>query len=82
MRPALLAALLLAPAAAMADEVTGTILAYDRVAGVIVFEDRTVWAIGAVEVPEGLEAGDVVTIDFTSAGDSGIGRANAVTLDD
>ena len=82
MRPLLLAALLLVPAAARADLVTGTILAYDRVAQVIVFVDRSVWRIGAVEVPEDLEAGDVVTIDYTSAGDSGVGKVNRVTRQD
>ncbi|WP_299816903.1 hypothetical protein [uncultured Jannaschia sp.] len=70
---------LLTATPALADEVSGTILAYDRQANVIVFSDRSVWELGDLEVPEDLEAGDRVTIDFTSAGDSGIGKANALT---
>lgn len=63
---------------------TGKVLAYDRVARVIVFADRSVWNIGAVEVPEGVEAGVTVTIDYTSTGDSGIGigKANRVTIEE
>ncbi|WP_299836450.1 hypothetical protein [uncultured Jannaschia sp.] len=70
---------LLAATPALADQTTGTILAYDREANVIVFNDRSVWELGDLEVPDDLEAGERVTIDFTSAGDSGIGKANAVT---
>ena len=80
MRALLLAALVLAPGLAAADTVTGRVLAFDRVAKVIVFEDRSVWKLGAAEVPEGVEAGDMVTIDYTSAGDSGVGEAIRVAL--
>ena len=80
MRALLLATLLAAPGVAAADLVTGTVLAYDRVAKVIVFEDRTVWKLGKAEVPDGIEAGMRVTIDFTSAGDSGVGRVDKVLI--
>ena len=70
---------LLAATPALADSTTGTILAYDRKANVIVFNDRSTWELGDLVVPEDLEAGDRVTISFTSAGDSGIGKANAIT---
>ena len=75
MRTAALAALLALPAGlAAADDTTGTIVAFDRAADVIVLQDRTVWELGAKTlIPADLEAGDRVKITFTSAGDSGVG---------
>ncbi len=67
---------------ALADSTTGTVVAYDRVSGVIVLKDRTVWQIGkfADKIPEGLEAGDVILIDFRSDADNGFGAINSVTV--
>ncbi|WP_089231776.1 hypothetical protein [Tropicimonas sediminicola] len=65
---------------AAADETEGLILAYDRVANILVLEDLTVWPIAAdVAVPEDLQAGDRVTIDFRSDGENGVGGINALT---
>ena len=70
-------ALLASPA--LADEVTGKIVAYDRQANIIVFEDHSIWELGALMVPGDLTAGDTVTLVFTSNGDSGIGKAQSLT---
>lgn len=73
-----LATLSVLPAAA--DETEGLVLAYDRVANVLVLEDLTVWPLKAeLAVPENLQAGDRVTIDFRSDGENGIGAINALT---
>jgi hypothetical protein len=64
----------------LADETTGEILAFDRVARVIVLTDNTVWQLGeATMTSDDLGAGDEVTIVFTSAGDSGVGSISSVT---
>ena len=64
---------------AMADDTTGTILAFDRAADVIVMADRTVWELGPKTlIPADLVAGDVVKITFTSAGDSGVGTIQSL----
>ena len=79
----LIAAALLAVTAvpAFADSTQGTVLAFDRVANVIVLEDKTVWSLETLKiVPEGLKAGDMVEINFTSNADNGWGRINAVTI--
>lgn len=60
-------------APAQADETTGTILAYDRLANLLVLTDRTVWELSPdLLVPSDLAAGDRVRIDFTAAGEDGI----------
>ena len=79
MRTLLLAVTLLAAAPALADETTGTILAYDRLASRVVLNDRTVWELGTTLVPADLAAGDVVTIAYNSAGDSGVGKITTLT---
>ncbi|SDY45385.1 hypothetical protein SAMN05444004_101479 [Jannaschia faecimaris] len=66
-------------APALADEVTGEILAYDRQANIIIFGDRTVWLLGALLVPGDLTAGYTVTLTFTSDGDNGMKKADALT---
>lgn len=67
---------------ALADSVTGTVLAFDRVAQIIVLKDKTVWSLKDVggSIPDGLEAGDRVTFEFVSAGDSGVGKVNSITV--
>jgi hypothetical protein len=78
MRFLLAAALALASAApASADEVSGTIVAYDRLDNVIVLDDKSVWALSTKAlVPADLKASDRVTLTFTSSGENG---ANAAT---
>lgn len=76
---ALAAALFLLAAPAFADETTVEIVAYDRLANVLVMKDKTVWELGPkVLVPADLKAGDRVRIDFVSAGDSGWGRIRSL----
>ncbi|SDY49374.1 hypothetical protein [Citreimonas salinaria] len=80
MRALLLSAALLAAAPALADETTGTILAYDRVAGLLVLEDKTVWELSAsVTVPEDLVAGDRVRMVYTTAGEDGLTSIDSLT---
>ncbi|UMA65223.1 hypothetical protein LVO79_01745 [Roseivivax marinus] len=79
----LLAALVLSTAAlpAMADSVTGTVAAYDRVDNVLVLDDRTIWSLETLaEVPEGLSAGKEVTISYTSNADNGWQKINAIEV--
>ena len=64
----------------LADETTGTVLAYDRVAGVIVLTDNTVWELpGDLTLPDDLVAGDVILIDFTGGGENGIADIASIT---
>ncbi len=74
------AALLAAPV--LADEVTDTVLAFDRKAGLIVLVDKTVFTLTKTdaEAPEGLKAGDTVTIVYQSRGDDGVGVIESVTI--
>lgn len=61
-------------APALADDTTGTIVAFDRVDKVIVLEDKTTWIFDdKTELSPDLVAGDVVQIIYTGAADSGIG---------
>ncbi|NDW47746.1 hypothetical protein [Ruegeria sp. PrR005] len=79
MRGFFLAATLLVATPVLADEVTGTILAYDRVDGLIVLDDKTVWSLEFVaEVPEGLVSGDEVHIVYETAGEDGITKISAI----
>lgn len=66
---------------ALADNTSGTILAFDRVAHIIVLEDNTIWNIVPVDLalPEDLKAGDKITIDFQTNGDNGVGSINSIT---
>ena len=67
-------------APALADDTTGTIAAYDRLANIIVLKDMTIWEVpGSMELPADLAAGDRVKIVFTSAGDSGVGTIRSIT---
>ena len=74
---ALLAGALALPASA--DETTGEILAYDRLANLIVMRDRTVWNLGPdLMVPADLRSGDRVRIVYAGAGESGIGEISSI----
>ena len=77
MRHLALAALLAGGLAhpALADETTGEILAYDRLANLLVMRDRTVWNLGPdLMVPADLKSGDRVRIEYAGAGESGVGK--------
>lgn len=65
---------------AWADNLKGTVVAYDRVAKRLVLSDKTILELGLTEVPATLGAGDEVEIDFLSAGDSGFGKITGVTI--
>lgn len=81
MRILLASALLAAATPVMADETTGTVLAFDRVAGIIVMDDKTVFSLELLgDVPvEDLVAGDKVTVIYESAGDNGIAKIDSIT---
>ena len=75
MRILIAAALLAAATPAIADQTTGTILAFDRQADIIVMADKTIWQLNPKTlIPADLAAGDTVTIVFTSTGENGIGE--------
>lgn len=73
MRRVIALAVLLAAAPAHADETEGEILAYDRLANLLVMRDRTVWELGAeLMVPADLKSGDRVRLVYRTAGEDGI----------
>lgn len=73
-------AVLAAAGPARADETTGTVLAYDRLANVIVLRDRTVWQLAAtLTVPEDLKAGDRIRIQSAPQGEDGVDKITALT---
>ncbi len=73
-------ALTVLSAPAFADETTGSIVAFDRMANVIVLDDKSVWAIDPkAMVPSDLKAGDNVTLTFLSDGDNGAKPVSTVT---
>lgn len=79
MRLALASAILLVAVPALADQTTGTVVAYDRVAKILVFSDKSIWPLEtASEIPEGLAAGVTVTLDFESDGDNGLVKINSI----
>lgn len=69
-------------APAMADTVTAPVIAFDRKAKIIVLEDKTIFtlATGDAEAPEGLKAGDVVTITYESLGEDGYGVIEQIEI--
>ena len=65
---------------AVADEASGQILAYDRVAHILVLEDKSVWTLDpALVLPEDLAAGDKITIVYEGKADDGIGAISTLT---
>ena len=74
MRHLIAAAVMFAAASpAFADFTEGKVLAYDRVARIVVMEDHTVWQLSdKTIVPEGLVAGEEIRIDFTARGENGV----------
>lgn len=79
MRTLLLASLLLCASPTFADETSGQILAFDRVAKIIVLDDKTTWQVeDATEISDGLMAGDTVKIIYVGGGDSGIASITSI----
>jgi hypothetical protein len=79
MRAFLIVSVMLSAAPALADETSGTILAFDRVANIMVLDDKTVWSLGEkTEVTPDLMAGDTVKIIYVGGGDAGIGPITSV----
>lgn len=77
---ALTSAILSAPV--LADETTGKIVAYDRLANILVLEDKSFWTLDSKTlVPSDLKAGDTVTLTFVSDGDNGAKPATALVRD-
>lgn len=70
-------------APAFADQVSGSVLAYDRVNHIIILDDKTVWSIPAdFSLPENLLAGDNITIEFKGAAEDGIGPILTIVRSD
>ncbi|MGB3315410.1 MAG: hypothetical protein WBB85_13430 [Albidovulum sp.] len=79
MRALLFALPLLLATPALADETTGTVIAFDRAARVIVLDDKTIWPLGeATETSPDLVAGDVVKIIYVGGGDAGVDKITSV----
>lgn len=79
MRALLLALPLLLSTPAIADETTGKILAFDRVANVIVLDDKTIWPLAdTTETSPDLVAGDMVRIDYVGGGDTGVASITSI----
>ncbi len=78
---AVLSSLLAFTAAALADSTTGTVSAYDRLAGVIVLTDKSVYSLDSatIDIPPNLSAGDKITIEFEGDED-GISAINGITI--
>ena len=84
MRQLLLATALTALAMpAFADGSQGTVVAFDRVANVIVLDDHSIWEVPAtLALPEDLVAGDKIIISYQSNGDNGVGKYLSITRAD
>ena len=79
MRHLIALAVLLAAAPALADETEGEILAYDRLANLVVMRDRTVWELGAeLMVPADLQSGDRVRLVYRTAGEDGVTKIDSI----
>ncbi len=80
MRTLLAVAFLAAATSALADTTAGTVFTYDAKSMTLTMEDNTVWQLGPTTVlPETLETGDKIVIDFTSDGDNGVVSVEAIT---
>ena len=66
----------------LADSVVGQVKSFDPVTQVLVLDDMSSWSLkdGGLAAPDGLTAGQIVTIDFTTNGDNGFGKINAVSV--
>lgn len=80
MRLFLIPALLILATPVLADEVSGTVLAFDRVDSVIVLQSKAVFTVPNPEViPADLKAGDTITIVYKSDGDNGLSKVSKIT---
>jgi hypothetical protein len=77
---ALMAAVL--PSVASADSTTGTVVAYDRKANIVVLSDKTIWTTVGSEkaIPADLKAGDRIVITYDSPGDDGVREIQSITI--
>lgn len=83
MRALLIALPLLLATPVLADETAGTVLAFDRVAKIIVLDDKTIWPVGeATEVTADLVAGDKVKIIYVGGGDAGVASITSILRSD
>ena len=79
MRLALALLLTLPAGLAAADETTGEILAYDRLAHILVMRDRTVWTLpDDLMVPADLKSGDRIRVVYKTAGEDGLTAVDAI----
>lgn len=67
---------------AHAETITGTVLAYDRKANLIVMDDKAVYGFDGqtAKIPAELKAGDKIEIDGTGEGEDGYGSLTAVKI--
>jgi hypothetical protein len=80
MRLFLIPALLILATPTLADEVTGTVLAFDRVDSVIVLKSKAVFTVPNADViPADLKAGDTIKIIYKSDGDNGLSKVSSIT---
>ncbi|MFT5658301.1 MAG: hypothetical protein ACI9KN_001580 [Gammaproteobacteria bacterium] len=63
------------------DSAIGTVLVYDRKANILVFTDRTVWALEVMNsaMPAALKAGDRVQIEYESD-EEGVSAINSISI--
>ena len=64
------------------DIAEGTVLAYDRVANIIVFTDKSVWSLEKLEapVPEQLKSGDKIKVEYDSNEDEGLTVIHSIEI--
>lgn len=69
---------------AFADSVKGEVVAFDRVANVLVLDDKTVWTLSDVGgvAPEGLEAGMTVAITYDALGEDGYSKIESIVIEE
>jgi hypothetical protein len=79
MRLFLIPAFLLLATPTLADETSGTVLAFDRVDNVIVLENKTVFTVPNPDViPADLKAGEKIKIVYKSDGDNGLTKVFSI----
>ncbi|KAF0676396.1 hypothetical protein [Profundibacterium mesophilum] len=78
------AAALLTAAPAFADSVTGEVVAYDRVANILVLDDKTIWTLSDVGgvAPDELEAGMSVSITYEALGEDGYSKVESIVINE
>jgi hypothetical protein len=66
----------------LADTVVGEVLTFDPATQVLVLDDKSSWSLkdGGIAAPDGLAAGQTVTIDFNTNGDNGFGKINSIII--